>query len=450
MSNLIVMPKLGLTMESGVIIRWIKKAGETVKRGDAIAEVESDKSTVELESEFEGVFLECFFPEGSTVPCGKPLAAIGAEGEKPPAVNPREASETGVSANGSRAGDMDSGKKEGAPCRDSGRVIASPRARRFARNHKVELPEVRKEIGCDRRIEERDVKGFLRKQEGVRGRAVSISPLARKLAEDAKLDVSGLNGGGPGGRIMRDDVLGALGGQQSSPRTSGEKRPPAAVSVSKVRGIIAKRLTEAASTIPHFYLTLSMNMEELLRARASFNSRNRDSHVSLNAILIKMLSVTLRKHPEVNASWNDSNILVYPNIDVGLAVATNAGVITPVVRDCQDKDARGMDIELEDLIARARDGKLTMDEYQNATFTLSNLGMFGIEEFTAIINPPASAILAVGCIADTPVAAGGGIVLKPMMKVTLSADHRVLDGAAAAAFLKDLKDAIEFPFFGYF
>ncbi len=443
MSETIQMPKLGLTMESGKIIKWYKNEGDSVVKGDVLLEVESDKSTVEIESEYEGVLLKQYFPEGDDVECGLLVAAVGRPGETPPGQG--KVSEEEKTADPVENSDAEEPTAMAAvSTRTDGRVVASPRARRYAKENKIDLLQIKSGSGSNNRIEERDVKAFFNENKK------AISPLAAKIASQNNMDYSIISGSGTAGRIMKEDIYKTLEAMRSSELNISGALKPVVVPVTKMRETIAKRLEASKRDIPHFYLRVSTIMEELLKARAMYNKTRSGEKISLNAILMKIISVVLEKHPYVNSSWQDDGIYLYPNIDIALAVATETGLITPIVRNCQRKGISDINIELSDLIERARKGALKPDEYSNPTFTISNLGMYGIEDFAAIINPPASAILAVGSIEEKPVGINGDICLKPVTGLTLSGDHRVIDGAVGAEFMQELKRVIEFPFMGYF
>ncbi len=278
---------------------------------------------------------------------------------------------------------------------------------------------------------------------------MKASPLARKLAADSGLDLRAVNGTGPGGRIIKRDVEQALAGGAAAVRPAATVAAPPAVGqtvpVTQKRRVIARRLAESKFGAPHYYLKLSVDMALILEAREALRHPD-GTKLSLNTFLMRFAAEALRRHPMVNATWGQDAITLHPRADIGLAVAQPDGLITPVVRDCGAKGLLAIDQELQELVGRARAGRLAPEEYTGATFSISNLGAFGIEEFTAIINPPGSAILAVGEIRRQPVAGpGDALVVRPLMKLTLSCDHRVVDGAVGAAFLKELKELMENP-----
>ncbi|HQF86831.1 MAG TPA: dihydrolipoamide acetyltransferase family protein [Acidobacteriota bacterium] len=405
MAEKLLMLALSPTMEHGTIIRWLKREGDTVAAGEVICEVETDKATMEYESTADGALLRILVPQGGEARVGDPIAVVGRPGEvieSLPAESPQPAATPAPAATDASAGSL-------APV-----GVATP---------SVTAPTPPASDG-----------------------RVKASPLARKLAADSGLDLRVVNGTGPGGRIIKRDVEQALAG-------GGAAVPPAApppvadqtVPVTQKRRVIARRLAESKFSAPHYYLKLSVDMALILEAREAL--RHPDGNkLSLNTFLMRFAAEALRRHPMVNATWGENAITLHPRADIGLAVAQPDGLITPVVRDCGGKGLLAIDLELQELVGRARAGRLTPEEYTGATFSISNLGAFGIEEFTAIINPPGSAILAVGEIRRQPVAGpGDALVVRPLMKLTLSCDHRVVDGAVGAAFLKELKGLMENP-----
>ena len=391
MAEKVLMIALSPTMETGTVVRWRKKEGEPVKSGDVICEVETDKATMDYEASNEGTLLKIVLAEGGQAKVGDLIAVLGSPGE-------------------------DISGLLGAPAQALNppappAILSAPRTQSIPQS----------------------------------GRTRS-SPLARKLAEDRGIDLRAVAGSGPGGRIVRRDV------EAPSAAPAFEAGPgDEVIAVSGMRKIIAKRLSESMFSAPHYYLTVSVTADELLGMRAKLNE-GREKKVALNAILFALAGRALARHPRVNSAWNGETIVRRGSADIGLAVALPDGLVTPVVRDCGRKGILAIDAELADLIARARAGKLAPSEYAGAGFTISNLGSFGIDEFTAIINPPGSAILAVGAARKEPVVESGdggeSIVVRQRMKMTLSCDHRVIDGAVGAAFLRDLADIVENPALG--
>jgi pyruvate dehydrogenase E2 component (dihydrolipoamide acetyltransferase) len=401
MAEKVLMIALSPTMQDGTIIRWNKTEGESLAVGDLLCEVETDKATMEYESQSAGTLLKILVPAGSQAKVADPIAIVGKPGEdiapllaqtKPPAH-----AAAAPPATGTRPAAAAAAHAAPAAAADAGVVRASP--------------------------------------------------LARKLAKERGIDLRALRGTGPAGRVVRRDLEGA-GAAAPAAAAAGRALPAGSdevVPVSGKRKVIAQRLAESKFQAPHFYLKISFEMDGLMAARARLNERRKEK-VSFNAFMHKIVAEALKKHTAVNSSWQGDTMRRYGSVDIGLAVAQPDGLITPVVRNCGGKGILAIDAELAALIDKARTNKLVPEEYTGATFTISNLGSFGIEEFTAIINPPGSAILALGRIAKTPVVADdGSIVVRSLMKATLSCDHRVIDGAIGAAFLSDLKEMIENP-----
>jgi len=413
MANIIEMPKLSDTMTVGTLVKWLKKEGDAVKAGDMLAEIETDKATMELESFFAGTLLAVFVKAGAQVPLGAALCAIGKPGEKVEAPAPGPAPEAAAPAP-SQAPPLAAPAPAPAPARAAA-APAQPAGR------------------------------------------VRISPLARKLAADRGIDPAAITGSGPGGRIVRADVLAAAGGAaRGSPAgsagaaTIGAKGPvqeERLVPVSNVRGIIAKRLVESKSQIPHFYLEIEVDAEPLLELRTQLNAalEREGVKLSVNDFVLKASAEALRRVPAVNCSWEGAAIRHHPAAHVSFAVAIDDGLITPVIRDAHLKTIFAISAEAKALGKRAKEKKLAPAEFTGGTFCVSNLGMMGIESFSAIINPPNAAILAVGTTVRKPVVRGEQIAIGQRMALTLSVDHRVVDGAVGAAYLAALRDLLEKP-----
>jgi len=401
MAEKILMIALSPTMESGILSKWIKKEGDTIASGDILCEVETDKATMDYEATTEGTLLKILKQEGEKASIGEPIAIVGEEGEDIEALI------------------LEIGRDQANPLHDRG------------------VPANGQEAAITPK-EKQSPQGIIK-----------ASPLARKLAKDHGLQLSNITGTGPDGRIIKRDIEKAIAqaGQAASVPAPAPNKAASdeIIPVSGKRKIIAERLSQSKFTAPHYYLKVTIAMDPILQARKELNAA-RKTKVSFNAFLIKFIAEALKKHPMVNASWNGDTILMHRQIDIGLAVAQPDGLITPVVRDCGSKGIIEIDHELQILIEKALNNSLLPDEYTGATFTVSNLGSFGIEEFTAIINPPGSAILAVGEIRkEAVVNVRDEVVIQSNMKVTLSCDHRVIDGAVGAAFLKELKDIMENP-----
>jgi len=412
MANIIDMPKLSDTMTVGTLAKWLKKEGDVVKSGDMIAEVETDKATMELECFFDGTLLKIFAPGGSKVALGAPLCAIGKPGETVVAPEPK-AAPAAASA------------KAAAPAPAPTPAPAAPKA-------PAPAPAAPAPAAAPA------------------GR-VKISPLARKLAAEKGVDPAGVAGSGPGGRIVRADVLAAA----SSPRSaapaavnrSGPVQEERTVAVSSMREAIARRLVESKTQLPHFYLEIEIDAAPLLAIREQLNRGLETAGVklSVNDFVLKASAEALRHVPQVNASWLGDSIRYHGAAHVSFAVAIEDGLITPVVRDAHLKDVFQISTEAKALGKRAKEKKLKPDEFTGGTFCVSNLGMMGIPRFSAIINPPNAAILAVGTIVKKPVVREEAIAIGQTMTLTLSCDHRVVDGAVGASYLNALKSLLESP-----
>jgi pyruvate dehydrogenase E2 component (dihydrolipoamide acetyltransferase) len=427
MANIIEMPKLSDTMTVGTLIKWLKKEGDAVKTGDMLAEVETDKATMELESFFDGTLLAIYVKAGAQVPLGAALCAIGKPGEKVDAPA-QKAPEAAPAA-----------PKAPAPAEAPAPVAPAP------------APEAKPAAPA--------APAAVQASAPAAGGRVKISPLARKMADEKGLNVSGIAGSGPGGRIVRADVLAAAagGGKKAAAPTAfsggspglatGPIQEDKVVQVSNIRGIIAKRLVESKSQIPHFYLDIEVDAGPLLELRAQLNAALEKDGVklSVNDFVLKASAEALRRVPAVNCSWEGTAIRHYPAAHVSFAVAIDDGLITPVIRDAHLKTIFAISTEAKALGKRAKDKKLTPAEFTGGTFCVSNLGMMGIDRFSAIINPPNAAILAVGTTVKKPVVKGDQIVIGQRMTLTLSVDHRVVDGAVGASFLAALRDLLEKP-----
>jgi len=406
----IIMPKMGDAMTEGKVVKWYKKPGDPVKKGDAVAEIETDKVNLDLEAETAGTLGEHAANEGDMVPVGGVLANILAEGEKEEAPQRRVTDKKDSVKH--TTGEYQEAIEQKGPRRD--RTQANV----------VEMPAA---------------------AEGGRRRS---SPLARRMARDLGVSLEQVQGSGPSGRIVAADVKNARGAAGSQP--AGGLTEPAAPLETKVipltamRRTIARRLAESTGPIPHFYLTADYDVTNLLSVRQQMIDIS-GAKLSLNDFIIRAVALALRHHPNVNASWGDDAITQHGEVHVGVAVATADGLITPVIRNADQKSVTGIAAEVRALADKAKNRKLKPDEYQGSTFTISNLGAWGIEEFTAIINPPNAAILAVGTAESRPVVIDKQIVVRERMKVTMSCDHRVVDGALGAEFLKTLRQYIEQP-----
>lgn len=402
MATKMLMPKLSDTMEEGVILKWRKKEGEKVKAGDIIADIQSDKADMEQEAYDSGVLLKIFPKEGDAVKVGSPLVIIGKEGEDISALLAE-----------STVAPPPVAKQETAP------IASTP----------VPAPAT---VSAPTAVSMTD--GSTR---------IKASPLAKKIAQEKNIDLRSIAGSGPYGRIVKADVE-SQSGVSAMPRKVVAPLKTREVPLSMMRKTIAKRLLESKVSIPHFYLTIEMNMKRAIDFRNSFTEAT-GTKISYNDIVMKAVALALHENPKANSSFMGDKIIEHGRVDVGFAVAVDEGLITPIIRNADQKTISEISVESKELAKRAREGKLKLEEFTNGTFTVSNLGMYDIENFAAIINPPEGAILAVGTIVEKPVVENGQIVAGHTMKVTLSCDHRVVDGAIGAQFLQSFKRLMENP-----
>jgi pyruvate dehydrogenase E2 component (dihydrolipoamide acetyltransferase) len=432
----VLMPALSPTMTEGKLARWLKKEGDAVKSGQVLCEIETDKATMEVEAVDEGTLGKILVAGGTEgVKVNTPIAVILEEGESaastaapaPAAVPAPAAAPAAAAAAAPAPAAPPAARPAAAPAADAGRVFASP--------------------------------------------------LARRMAEQAGLDISAIRGSGPNGRIVKADIDAARAGGQAARKPAAPAAAaapsaapasaalaPAAVSaaslaaigphklvpLSSMRRVIARRLTESKQQVPHFYLTVDCVIDRLLAGRAALNAKSPEKgpgafKLSVNDFVIKAVAVALRQVPAANASYSDDGILMWDNVDVSVAVAIPGGLITPIIRNADAKGLAQISNEMKDLAARAKDGKLKPEEFQGGGFSISNLGMFGIKEFGAVINPPQGAILAVGAGEQRPVVKDGALAIATVMSCTLSVDHRVIDGAVGAEFLAAFKRIVEDP-----
>ncbi|POQ98540.1 hypothetical protein AU468_13225 [Alkalispirochaeta sphaeroplastigenens] len=448
MAEKIPMTALSPTMEEGTIVGWSKKEGDSVVAGDVLCEVETDKTTVEYESSQEGTLLKIILGADARAAVGRTIALIGEPGEDITGllkeVDQEAASETKGAAEPDTApqGQKDQQEDQNAPGKDHASEADTPGKERQPESSPASGPSGDFGAGGD-------------SHEVPRGRA-SASPLAVKIAARRNIPLHLVRGTGPGGRIVRGDVeafrgvpggasFQEVGGGQGQDAPGGISARDRTIPVTGSRAVIAERLSESKFSAPHYYLTNSVEMDRLVELRAKINSGG-DEKISLNAFFIKLVAEALKRHRGINALWQGKEIIEKGSVDIGLAVDAGKGLITPVVRNCAVRGVREIDRDLQELIGKAREGTLKSGEYTGATFTISNLGSFGVEEFTAIINPPGSAILALGASKPAPVVRHDGTLgVASVMKMTLSCDHRVIDGAAAGRFLKELQQLLEDP-----
>lgn len=406
MAEIVSMPKLGFDMAEGTLVRWVKQEGEPVAKGEVLAEIETDKATVEVESGFSGVLHRHLVEQGSIVPVGTPIAVIAAPGEEVkdlPAAQPAAAPKAAAVE-----------KAETAPAA----MPAAP----------------------------------------IPAGEVKASPLAKRMAKERNLDLTMIRGSGPGGRVVRKDIEVALAaGTQPTPASRPAITPtpsfvPAAVPgdesvpVDRLRTAIGRRMVESKQQVPHFYITHEYDVAALMELRKQVNELlPEEEKLSVNDFIVKAVALALRRFPNLNASLGDKVILRHGHVNVGVAVAVEGGLLTVVCRDADQKTLRQISAEVKEMVARARQGKVRPEDIEGSTFSISNLGMFDVEDFVAIINPPEAAILAVGSVRQVPVVAAGEVRPGVRMKATISADHRITDGAEAARFMQALADYLEKP-----
>ena len=417
-------------MEEGQIARWVKSEGDSFEGGETLAEVDTDKATMEMTALTGGTLLKILKGEGETAALGEPIAVVGSKGEDISAVLKE------ISSNGAKTAPPKTGEQPAPPTR-----VEKPA--------ELELKETSAPTAAP---------VATANQPPTNGRSgrMLVSPIAARMAADNGIDLKTISGSGPNGRIIKRDVETALAGPK--PAAAGvqpQVYTPSTVvgaasfrdeATSQMRRVIASRLTESIGPVPTFYLTVEIEMDNALELRKAVNAGVTDEEkISVNDIIVKAVAMALVKHPFVNASYQDKNIRFYGQADIGVAVAIDEGLITPVVRGANLKGFREISTEIKDLAAKARAKKLQPEQYTGATFSISNLGMFGIKEFTAIINPPESGIIAVGGAEPTAVVRNGEIVIRSIMHVTMSCDHRVVDGATGAKFLQTFKSMLEQP-----
>ncbi len=487
MAEKMLMLALSPTMEEGTIVSWSKQEGDEIANGDVVCEVETDKATMEYESMQDGVLLKILVKEGESAAVEQPIAVIGEEGEDISELLKDIESESKSGSAGPDEGSAKGGDQVGATPKEAEIDGGTTSGKNVTE-------------GTPKTAAEQAGGAGRTGQAGIEGGRIKASPLARNMAEEAGIDLAMLQGqgSGPGGRVVKKDIeaakasegvlaqagtseagartvtgasgaagpqskaqpqpAGAAAAQQAPPPGSGLGTMPPVTStgieeqhikIGRKRAVIAQRLSESKYSAPHYYLTVSLRTDPLTSSRQAINqqvTKAGGAKLSLNAFIMKLAAEAIKRHPIVNASWKEQEIYIPGSIDIGLAVALEDGLITPVVRNCGGKGIRQIDAEVQQLVAKARTGKLQPEEYSGASFSISNLGSYGIEQFTAIINPPGSAILAIGSATREPVEVeNGSISFDNKMKITLSCDHRVIDGAVGAAFMRDLKAVFEDP-----
>ena len=414
MAETISMPKLGFDMAEGLLVRWVKQVGENINKGDVLAEIETDKATVEVESSASGVVLQLIVDQGTMVPVNAPIAIIGSAGEKVDAASPSK---------------VESQKSDEKP---------APQA-----------PPITAPVSSG--SSSADSSSAVHSQSS----AVKASPLAKKIARDQKVDLSNVQGTGPDGRIVRKDIEAIIGNQASVTRSAPlipnsysviTNHDDKVIATTKLRQAIGRRLVESKTTIPHFYVTHEFKMDALMDARRQINSFALDNEkVSVNDFVLKGVALSLRQFPNLNATIKDTEVIQFGHVNVGVAVTVPGGLMTVVVKDTDQKTLRQISGEVKAMAGRAREGKVKPDDIDGSTFSTSNLGMYDVEDFIAIINPPEAAILAISSAREIPVVESGELKVGWRMKATISVDHRVSDGAEAAQFMQALAVFLENP-----
>jgi pyruvate dehydrogenase E2 component (dihydrolipoamide acetyltransferase) len=403
MAEIVSMPKLGFDMAEGVLVRWVVAEGNTIEKGQVIAEIETDKATVEVESMTSGVIYKHLISEGSSAPVGEPIAVVGEPGE-----------EIDIEALVKTAPQEETVEEAGIETKEEKPVAIKQEA----------------EPGSDGEL-----------PDGVRA-----SPIARRMAADHKIDIASLSGTGPGGRIVKQDVEDAIassGSPAQIPQAAGET---VRIPISKLRTAIGRRMVTAKQELPHFYLTIDVDAAPLMAMRSEWNEiLSEEEKLSVNDFIVKATALALREFPNLNASLDKDVIVRHGEINVGVAVAVEDGLLTAVVNNADMKSIPAISAEVRTMVSRIRDGKVRPQDIEGSTFTVSNLGMFGIDRFVAIINPPEAAILAIGSVQQKPVVEDGRIVPGYRLQCTLSADHRVTDGAEAARWLQIFRKYMEQP-----
>jgi pyruvate dehydrogenase E2 component (dihydrolipoamide acetyltransferase) len=442
MAEVILMPKLSDTMTEGVVAEWHKKVGDDVESGELLAEIETDKATMEFESFYDGKLLHIGIEKGATAPVNNILAIIGKEGEDIDAILKEHEKNSGENDSESKSESKD--KEEDKSDKNSDKEKEEKESKSDEEDKK------------ETKSTSSDSKSSPQQQSTTSndGSRIFASPLAKKMAKEKEIDLANVKGTGEKGRIVMRDIENYV--PYDRPESSGQAQSPAIIrgasleesyseeNVSQMRKTIAKRLAESKFTAPHFYLTLDIDMDNAIAARKAVNAQD-GIRISFNDMVIKASAVALRKHPAVNSAWMGDKIRRNDHVHIGVAVAVEEGLLVPVVRFADSKGLMTIGAEVKEFAQKAKDKKLQPQDWEGNTFTISNLGMYGIEEFTAIINPPDSCIMAIGGIKQVPVVKDGQVVPGNVMRVTLSCDHRVVDGVTGSEFLNTFKSYMENP-----
>lgn len=451
MATIVELPRLSDTMEEGVIAKWHVAVGDKVKRGQVIADVETDKATMEFESFDSGTVLKLIAAEGESMAIGTPIAILGKPGENPDAASPakdKSASEEAPAAKAAPKGESAPKAEPAAKGQPAAKGDVDPPASDASPKREAAQAGIEKS-------EPSEASPKANREDDER---IAASPLARRMAREHDLPLSAIEGSGPHGRIVKTDIEAAIA-KGGKPAATGAKttvatgpggrpyfsQPDAPQKLSQMRKAIARRMAQANTEIPHFYLTTDVDMGAAVGLRDELKKALPDTKVSFNDLVLLATAKALETHPEVNAYWDGQTIVRRGDIHLGVAVALDEGLIVPVVRFANQKSLKAIATEVRDLGTRARDKRLSPDEMSGSTFTVSNLGMFGISDFCAVVNPGEGAILAVGAITDEVVVVGGAPAVGKRMRITLSCDHRVMDGAVGAAFLATLRGLLQQP-----
>jgi len=449
MTVAVQLPALSPTMKEGRITKWFKKEGDKVSSGDEIAEVETDKSNLAIEAYDDGVLLKILVKEGETAAVGANIGWIGKAGEAIPSEG-----EAPAKAEAQPEAKADAPAKVEAPAKNDAAAEAKPSPpapqKGEAAAPKVDPPSPTAPMPAGAATAAKPVPPTVESAPGEGGR-VRASPLAKKMAETQHIDLGSVQGSGPSGRIVKKDIEAALakgpatakGAPRITPRASGARLPPTSLPVTNMRKVIAQRLGEVKPGVPHFYLNVELEMDQALKLREE--AKTQELKISVNDIIVKATAMAVRRFPRINQVFAGDSIQQLHNVDVGVAVAIEDGLITPIIKDADQKGLGEIGEEVRELADRAKKKALKPDEYTGGSITVSNLGMFGIDSFIAVINPPQAAILAIGKVEPKVVVRDDEMVIRQMMSCTLSGDHRVIDGAVGAQFLQELRSLIEHP-----
>jgi pyruvate dehydrogenase E2 component (dihydrolipoamide acetyltransferase) len=425
----VIMPALGMAQETGTLIQWLKSAGDSVTKGEPLMEIETDKATVEIEAPASGVLSNVTAQPGDVIPVGQRIALILAPGE------------SGSQTPPSKPGPASSPKSGSA----SAAITATPVAARLAAEHNLDISQIKPNGG---QIRKEDVLAFLKDEGGrmndevpnIHPFRVLASPKARRLAKENRIDLTTVKGTGPNGAVIVSNLQSLISNSPLSLSTNeGET-----LTTSRIWRVMVDRISQAWTTIPHFYLIREVNASRLIAWREKIKNTSTEK-ITYTDLLVKLTAAALRKYPRLNASWQNENIILNSEINIGLAVAVDDGLLVPVIHHSDEMNLSQLASRRSEIVTRAKAGKLSFNDLSGGTFTISNLGMYGVDAFNAIVNPPQAAILAVSRIADRVVPLNGQPAVQPMMTLSLSCDHRVVDGARGAEFLQALADLIEEP-----